>query len=190
MIIALIISAVVTGIITYVLSFKYETPSVKEKEEVEKTELKDSVISTPISGEIISLHDVNDEAFASEALGKGFGINPDEGKVFSPFDGKIVALFPTKHAIGLLSDSGAEILIHVGLNTVELNGKFFKSYVSKNQHVKKGQLLLEFDISQIQKAGYSTQVPVIVTNTFQYSSINNTKFGFAANGDNVLVAKI
>ncbi|MFQ6365528.1 beta-glucoside-specific PTS transporter subunit IIABC [Lactococcus lactis] len=190
MIIALIISAVVTGIITYALSFKYETPSVKEKEEVEKTVLKDSVISTPISGEIISLHDVNDEAFASEALGKGFGINPDEGKVFSPFDGKIVALFPTKHAIGLLSDSGAEILIHVGLNTVELNGKFLKSYVSKNQHVKKGQLLLKFDISQIQKAGYSTQVPVILTNTFQYSSINNTKFGFAANGDNVLVAKI
>ncbi|MDF2789350.1 MAG: bglP, partial [Neobacillus sp.] len=112
---------------------------------------------------------------------------PSEGEVFAPFDGKVVALFPTKHAIGLVSNTGVEILIHVGLNTVELNGQYFDALVEANQEVKKGQLLLTFDMKKIQEAGYSTQVPVVVTNTPQYSSIETIAQGNVGKAEDVLV---
>lgn len=93
------------------------------------------------------------------------GIIPREGKVYSPVNGTISSLFPTKHAIGILSDLGGEILIHVGIDTVNLEGKYFKNMVEEGQKVKRGELLLEFDISEIEKAGYKTVTPVIVVNT-------------------------
>ncbi|MBM6614874.1 PTS glucose transporter subunit IIA [Desemzia sp. RIT804] len=169
-IIALIISAAVTAVLTYVLSFRFE----KEEEgipEIKQIILEDTRMNSPIKGAVIPLSQVEDEAFASEALGKGFAIVPSEGKVFAPFDGKVVAVFPTKHGIGLVSNTGVEVLIHVGLNTVELNGEYFDALVEANQEVTKGQLLLTFDIEKIQEAGYSTQIPVVVTNTPQYSEV-------------------
>ncbi|MED4225424.1 beta-glucoside-specific PTS transporter subunit IIABC [Neobacillus cucumis] len=187
-IIALIISAVVTAIVTYVLSFKFEKDEeVNEVPEIKPVILGDTHLNSPIPGTVIPLSEVKDEAFASEALGKGFAVEPSEGKVFSPFDGKVVALFPTKHAIGLVSNTGVEILIHVGLNTVELNGQYFDALVEANQEVKKGQLLLTFDRKKIQEAGYSTQVPVIVTNTPQYSSIETIAQGNVGKAEDVLV---
>lgn len=169
-IIALIISAVVTAVLTYVLSFRFEKDE-EEIPEIKQIILEDTRMNSPIKGTVIPLNQVEDEAFASEALGKGFAVIPAEGKIFAPFDGKVVAVFPTKHAIGLVSNTGVEVLIHVGLNTVELNGQYFDALVDADQAITKGQLLLTFELEKIQEAGYSTQVPVVVTNTVQYSEI-------------------
>lgn len=186
--IALIISAVVSAVLTYILSFKFEKeveiPSVKE------VILEDTIVNNPIKGNVISLNDIKDEAFASGVLGKGFGIEPLEGKVIAPFNGEIVAIFPTKHAIGLVSDTGIELLIHVGLNTVELKGQYFDTLVESGQTVKKGQAILNFDLEKIREAGYETQVPVVITNTPQYSSIELTTKGQLANNEEVLIVKV
>ena len=143
-----------------------------------------------MKGKIIPLSEVNDEAFASEALGKGFAIEPVEGQVVAPFDGKIAAIFPTKHAIGLVSDTGVEILIHVGLNTVELKGQYFEVLVNADDTVKKGQPLLDVDLKSIQAAGYETQVPVVVTNSPQYSSIETITQGPTDCQEDILAVKV
>jgi len=189
-IIALIISAAVTAVLTYILSFKYEKDEITDVPEIKPIILEDTRLVSPIPGTVIPLSQVQDEAFASEALGKGFAVNPSEGEVFAPFNGKVVAVFPTKHAIGLVSDSGVEILIHVGLNTVELNGQYFDSLVESDQPVTKGQLLLTFDVKKIEAAGYPTQVPVVVTNTPQYSSIEMIKQGNVNKDEEVLIVKV
>ncbi|MCC8023881.1 MAG: beta-glucoside-specific PTS transporter subunit IIABC [Clostridium sp.] len=123
-----------------------------------------ATIEAPVKGEIVSLSEVNDETFASGILGKGFAVKPTEGKVYAPFDGECYTIFETLHAIGLVSDYGASLLIHVGLETVGLAGKPFKAYVKSGDKVKKGQLLLEFDINQIQESGCDTITPVLVVN--------------------------
>ncbi|WP_271001559.1 beta-glucoside-specific PTS transporter subunit IIABC [Listeria seeligeri] len=169
--IALIISASVTAIITYILSFKFEKEDENQIPEMKSVILENTTISSPVPGKVVPLSQVEDEAFASKALGKGFAVEPTIGEVYAPFDGKVVAIFPTKHAIGLVSDNGLEILIHVGLNTVELNGQYFETVIEAEQQVTKNQLLLTFDLEKIKAAGYVTQVPIVVTNTPQYSSI-------------------
>lgn len=200
--IAIILTAVISAALTYVLSFKFDKEDVEvvpdsvaaqveedtpaSEDEDSEAALEDVVVSNPIKGEIIPLSQVQDEAFASEALGKGFGIEPSEGIVVAPFDGKVATIFPSKHAIGLVSDSGAEVLIHVGLNTVELNGKYFESFVEAEQEVKKGDKLVTFEIDKIKEAGYPTQVPVVVTNTQQYSTIELLNEGESDQGEPVL----
>lgn len=187
-VIALLISAVVSAVLTYILSFKFEKevdlPSVKE------VILEDATVSNPIKGNIIPLNEVKDGAFASGALGKGFAIEPIEGKVIAPFNGKIEAVFPTKHAIGLVSETGIELLIHVGLNTVELKGQYFDTLVEPGQTVKKGQAILNFDLEKIKESGYETQVPVVITNSPQYSSIDLTNKGKLLNNEEVLIVKV
>lgn len=126
------------------------------------------VLFSPFNGEIKALSSIQDAAFASGALGHGVAVEPSEGKLFSPLSGTVTALFPTNHAIGITSDNGAEILIHIGMDTVQLEGKFFTAHVSQGARVEKGQLLIEFDISGIQGAGYIVTTPVIVTNKDQY----------------------
>ncbi|MGO2964155.1 MAG: beta-glucoside-specific PTS transporter subunit IIABC [Carnobacterium maltaromaticum] len=187
-VIALLISAVVSAVLTYILSFKFEKevdlPSVKE------VILEDATVSNLIKGNIIPLNEVKDGAFASGALGKGFAIEPIEGKVIAPFNGKIEAVFPTKHAIGLVSETGIELLIHVGLNTVELKGQYFDTLVEPGQTVKKGQAILNFDLEKIKESGYETQVPVVITNSPQYSSIELTNKGKLLNNEEVLIVKV
>lgn len=187
-VLALLISAVVSAVLTYILSFKFEKevdlPSVKE------VILEDATVSNPIKGNIIPLNEVKDGAFASGALGKGFAIEPIEGKVIAPFNGKIEAVFPTKHAIGLVSETGIELLIHVGLNTVELKGQYFDTLVEPEQTVKKGQAILNFDLEKIKESGYETQVPVVITNSPQYSSIELTNKGKLLNNEEVLIVKV
>lgn len=168
-VIALIISAVVSGVMTYLLSFKYETSLKTPKVAVDGGE---TIIAAPIPGKIIDLKAVKDEAFASGALGQGFAIQPTDGRVNAPFDGQVVALFPTNHAIGLKSDTGVELLIHIGLNTVDLNGKYFEAFVKLNDRVKKDQLLIMFDVAKIAAAGYDTTVPVVVTNSNDAKAID------------------
>ena len=121
-------------------------------------------IEAPIPGEVIPLTEVKDQTFASGVLGEGYAIVPSEGKVYAPFDGTCDNLFDTLHAMGLVSDSGVELLIHVGLETVGLNGAPFRAHIKSGDKFKKGDLLLEFDIDAIKAAGCETQTPVIVTN--------------------------
>lgn len=120
-------------------------------------------IVSPASGKLKLITEVPDEAFSSKAMGDGFAVEPQNGEVYSPADGTIEALFPTMHAIGMKCSNGIEILIHVGVNTVELNGEGFESFISKGQKVKAGQLLLKFDIETIKMKVPSTDIIVILT---------------------------
>lgn len=160
---------------SFVLSFIL-TPAYEASEMVEDTAgstLSDgkTEIAAPIPGKVIPLIDVKDPTFASGVLGEGFAIEPSEGKVYAPFDGTCDNLFDTLHAMGLVSDSGVELLIHVGLETVGLGGKPFTAHIKTGEKFKKGDLLLEFDIDAIKAAGCETQSPVIVTNAEDLSSV-------------------
>ena len=149
---------------------------------------KDKVYS-PLKGEAIALSDVKDQTFASGVLGQGFAVVPAAGKVVAPFDGKVTTLFETKHAIGLTSDAGIEVLVHVGLNTVALEGKYFKALVSEGDNVKAGQPLLTFDVKAIAAEGYDLTTPVVVTNPDDYAGIEVLCHGKVGFGDAVLLAK-
>lgn len=130
-------------------------------------------ISTPMNGKLVLLEDVEDEVFASGTVGKGAAIQPLEGIVKAPFDGEVIVAFPSKHAIGLRSDSGIEVLIHVGLNTVMLDGKYFNAHVKQGDRVGKGDVLLAFDMDKIKEAGYALTTPVLVTNAQDMKIIVN-----------------
>lgn len=121
----------------------------------------------PANGTVIALEQVEDEAFAQGAVGKGTAILPADGKIYAPAGGQITMVFPTKHALGMQCANGLELLIHVGLNTVKLKGKHFTAHVKEGDTVKKGQFLLECDIEQVQQAGYPLTTPVLVTNADQ-----------------------
>lgn len=125
-------------------------------------------IASPLEGEILPLEKAQDQAFAGGLMGQGVVIEPTSGRVTAPFDGEVSLLFPTKHAIGLISDEGIEVLIHLGMDTVKLKGKYFTAHVKQGDHVKQGQLLAEFDLKAIKAAGYSMQTPVIVTNSHHF----------------------
>lgn len=141
-------------------------------------------IAAPANGTVIALEQVEDEAFAQGAVGQGAAILPTDGKIYAPADGQISMVFPTGHAVGMQCNNGAELLIHVGLNTVELKGKYFTVHVKDGDTVKKVQLLLECDIEQVRKAGYPLTTPVLVTNTdaFQVTCL-------AANGADIAVGQ-
>ena len=128
-------------------------------------------VASPLNGDIVPLSEVNDETFASEVMGKGVAINPTEGKVVSPINGTVQMIFKTKHAIGLKSDDGTELLIHIGMDTVQLEGRHFEAYVKDGDKVKVGDTLVKFDIDAIKKAGYEVITPIIVTNTMDYLEI-------------------
>ena len=147
-------------------------------------------IYSPIKGKIVKLENVLDEAFSSGAVGKGIAIEPSEdGKVFAPFDGVIETAFPTKHAIGLTSDKGAEILIHIGMDTVKLDGKYFTSHIEEGQKIKKGDLLMEFETEKIREAGYSAITPIVITNFENYGDIEETSADYINVGDILLNIK-
>ncbi len=165
--------AVIAGfVVTYLVGFEddvIDNPSPDKKFNKQKTNKE--TIGSPLEGKVIPLSQVKDAAFSAGVMGKGASIEPTLGEVRAPFDGMIMILFPTKHAVGLISSEGTELLIHIGIDTVQLEGKYFESFVKQGQSVKKGDLLLKFDIERIQNAGYSTQVPIIVTNTQDYMDI-------------------
>lgn len=180
-IIAILISVVITGVLTYVLSFKFE----KKTNETEITTGK-VTINSPIKGEVLSLSEASDDVFSSGALGKGVVIHPTEGKVYAPISGVVSTLFPTKHAIGIVSDSGVEVLIHIGIDTVDLNGKYYEGFVKQGDHVSTGELLIKCDLEEIQKAGYSTETMVIITNSDKYEDIKVDKNNAADINNGVL----
>ena len=158
--------------------------------EVKSNSLKKVVISSPIKGETIKLEDIEDAAFATGVLGQGLAIKPTEGKVVAPVSGEITTLFPSLHAIGITSDEGVEILIHVGLDTVQLEGKGFKAHVKQGDKIVKGQELVTFDIDFIQESGYSIVTPVVVTNYNDYFEIAATESESLELGDKAITVII
>ena len=148
----------------------------EDEESVEDTPalLEDIVICSPLKGDVLELAQVEDAAFSAGILGKGCAIIPAEGEVYAPVDGILTTLFPTKHALGITSDDGVEVLIHIGLNTVQLNGEGFTAHVQQGARVSRGQHLLSFDLADLKDKGYCLQTPVIITNTNNYLEILST----------------
>ncbi|MFM9277471.1 beta-glucoside-specific PTS transporter subunit IIABC [Paenibacillus jiagnxiensis] len=184
-IVAIIIAYIFSAVGTYFFGFhdsmeKEMVATIEERQEqpaddkaaaaVARTEQ----VASPLSGNVKLLSEVADEAFSSEAMGKGIAIIPDDGKLIAPFAGTVANAFRTGHAIGLISDQGTELLVHIGLDTVKLKGQHFKMHIAEGDRIEKGQLLVEFDIQKIKELGYDTITPVIVTNTPVYSDIKTT----------------
>ena len=184
-VVAIVIAFVLT-MITYKDEEKKPAAKIEEKPAASGKSMKKSMIVSPLKGMVKPLSEVEDEAFSSGALGQGIAIEPMEGKLTAPADGTISAFFPTGHAIGMTTEDGAEILMHVGMDTVKLEGKYFTPKAKQGDHVKKGQVLLEFDIQKIKKAGYSTVTPVLITNSDQYTDIVPTDAKQANRGDTIL----
>ncbi|MFS7255111.1 PTS beta-glucoside transporter subunit IIABC [Carnobacterium divergens] len=167
------IGIVIAVVIAFILTFFFWKDDVVEEEieiEIPKVMNKD-IITSPVKGTVASLSTSKDDAFSSGALGKGVVISPENGKVVAPFDGTVMTVFPTKHAIGLISDNGMELLIHIGLDTVQLEGKYFETFVKQGDKVTRGQTLVTFDKEAIEAAGFSTEIPVIITNSDDYLDI-------------------
>ncbi len=144
------------------------------------------VLGSPVTGKVISLSQVEDEAFSSEALGKGIAFDPTEGAVYSPADGTVSAIFPTGHAIGISTEDGAEVLIHVGMDTVKLNGEGFCTLVKDGETVKKGQKLITVDIDLVKSKGYSLVTPMVITNTDAYQKIIVMEHDSVEAGTNII----
>lgn len=140
------------------------TGNTTASNQVAATKVEKEEVLSPLKGEVKPLSEVKDEAFASGALGHGIAIEPSEGKLYAPADGTVSALFPTKHAIGITTDTGADILIHIGMDTVQLEGKHFIVHTTQGELVKKGQLLIEFDMDEIANSGKLLTTPIVITN--------------------------
>ena len=150
---------IITFIITYFIGF----------EDIEDDQVMS--ISSPVRGEAIELENVHDEAFSTKMMGEGFAVIPSEGKVIAPFNAQVTSLFPTNHAIGLTSTNGVELLIHIGIDTVNLNGKYFNPKVKQGDYISKGDTLIEFDLASIIQEGYDVTTMITITNTNQYEKI-------------------
>lgn len=175
------ISMVVAFVLTMILyKDKEEVKEVENKvkeetKEVKSTKLEKEVVVSPIKGKVLNLSDIEDAAFSSGVLGQGVAIIPSDGKVVAPVNGVVTTLFPSLHAIGILSDEGVEVLIHIGLNTVQLEGRGFESCIKQGDRITKGQAILKFDIDVIKEAGYSVVTPIVVTNSSQFLDVVQTE---------------
>lgn len=189
----LLMMAVSLGVsfaLTWMFGYKDEE-KVQKKETAETITKSDSesespLLFSPLEGTAIPMDQVKDETFAAEVLGKGVAVIPEKGRVKAPCNGVVETVFDTKHAIGLKADNGAELLIHIGVNTVELGGKYYETHVSEGDHVKAGQLLITFDMDRIKEEGYDVTTPLIVTNTDEYQDIKVLKTGKVNYKDHVL----
>lgn len=178
-IIMIVVSFVASFVLTFIFGFEDAEPEQEEKKteskEAEKTQQNNTKplvekieLCAPVSGTVKALSDVPDKTFAEKVLGDGAAIIPEEGKIYAPADGTVANIMDSKHGIMFVTDSGAEVLIHIGLDTVNLKGKYFKSYVSDGDKVKKGTLLVEFDLEAIKGEGYNLITPMVVTNISDY----------------------
>lgn len=177
-------------ILSYI-SFKPERNSEK-KEEDESADIESKLqgqtvsVYAPVDGDVVMLSDVSDQAFAGGAVGRGVAIIPSNGYFVSPVKGEVVMVFETKHAVGVKSDEGAEVLIHVGIDTVQLEGKYFDALVKQGDRVEVGTPLLNVDIESIKNAGYDIVTPVVITNTLEYSDVLNVTKGATLKGKPIL----
>ncbi len=173
-----------------------EEKAEKEAEKKAETEIAeldpseaDILIGSPIEGEAVSMTKVNDEVFSSMALGNGVAIIPEKGEVVAPEDCTVTLIYPTLHALGLMLDNGVEMIIHVGINTVQLEGKYFEKFVEEGAHIKKGTKILSFDIDALKKEGYDTIVPIIVSNTPVFQQVSGIAGKKAALNTSVIAIK-
>ena len=169
-----LIAGAVSLVVGFVLTMIFYKTNDQQVENKEVTKLEEETILAPIKGEVKPIEESSDAAFASGALGKGVVILPEEGKVYAPVTGTVTVLFPSLHAIGIMSDAGVELLIHIGINTVQLNGEGFTAHIKQGDQIKQGQLLVEFDMNKIKEAGYSLETPVLVTNYADLKEVKNT----------------
>lgn len=175
-IVALVVAFVAAAVGTYF--FGYNPAKNEQSSEAKETtkrmieEGHEDNVYSPLNGEIVNLSDVPDKVFSTGGLGSGLAIIPSKGELTAPADGEITVVFPTGHAIGMITESGMEILMHIGLDTVELNGKYYDVRVEVGQQVLKGDLLVKFDIENIQNSGYNPITPILITNANQYQEIN------------------
>lgn len=198
-IITVLIAFVVAFVVAWILGIKEDVKQEKESapsaatvssgtvassataESANVSSAEPNTVYSPLEGESVPLNSANDQTFASGILGNGVAVKPSAGRVVAPFSGEVSTLFDTKHAIGLTSDDGVELLIHVGLNTVELDGRYYDAKVKMGDSVEIGQTLIEFDKDKIEKAGYETITPVIISNIDSYKGMDETlgkvKFG-------------
>lgn len=181
-ILATLVAMAIGFIATYV-TYKDDAPV---KKNVLSGSQKQIVITSPIQGEAKDLEEVEDEVFSGGVLGNGVAILPTKGEVVAPCDGKVMTFYPTGHAMGIKSDDGAEILIHIGMDTVKLEGKYFTPKIKQGDSVRKGQVLLTFDIEGIKKAGYSILSPIIITNGGDYNDVIPEGHGPVTNDSTII----
>ena len=179
------------GFVLTMIFYRDETKADPLPEETEKTVKKGGkiVIASPLSGKTVPLSEIKDEAFSSGALGEGIAVMPEEGAVYAPVDGTISAFFQTGHAIGMTTENGVQLLIHVGMDTVQLEGKGFKPLAAAGDIVKKGQKLLEFDMDFIKKQGYSLVTPVLVANSSEFDQIICEEKNHVQQGETLLTVE-
>lgn len=195
----ILLTVVVTFIATVIIGFEDitdededENTAVAASEESAPKPLpmeKEVYVASPMEGKCIPLKDVKDATFSQEILGKGAAVIPEKGEVVAPFDGKIDVMFETGHAIGISSEDGVELLIHVGMDTVNLEGKYFYPKKSSGDSVKKGEVILEFNKDEIIKAGYDITTPIIVSNTDAYADVSSAAFGLVKELDKIIVIR-
>lgn len=181
---------VVGCVVTMILGIDENNTEQKTSNVNSAQSVSNESILNPISGEIEDLTQAHDPAFADGSMGDGFVIEPSSGDVYAPFDGEVTMLFNTKHAIGLTSDKGVQVMIHIGIDTVKLNGKYFESYVKQGAKIKQGQKLLHFNLNEIKKAGYDCSTVVIVTNTKDYQSVELLNAGKNDHGSVTLKVQV
>lgn len=150
--------------------------------------IKQEIIASPLAGELITQENIEDQVFASGAMGKAIAVNPTEGAVYAPANATVTTIFPTGHAIGLTTDNGTEILIHIGLDTVELNGEGFEKLVETDDQVEAGQKLITFDMDLIKERGFSVQTPIVITNMDELEDVLFTDETTVTPGDYLLTA--
>ena len=186
-----VIGITLAFVITYFLG-------IDEKNDIEiheknssntENEAEDIIIKSCIEGEVIELSKVKDEAFASGSIGKGVGIIPQKGVLYAPADGEISTVFVTGHAVGMVTDKEAEILMHIGINTVEMNGEGFIKKVKDGQKVKAGDILIEFDMEKIKRAGYNTTTMMVISNSEEYSDIGVLNLGEVKQNNDILIIR-
>ena len=183
--------------LTYAFGYKEETEVAEETTSEEATEVNEEIpaalqnetIQTPIVGDVVALSNVNDPVFSSGAMGQGIAVKPSQDLVYAPADAEVTIVFPTGHAYGLRTANGAEILIHVGIDTVSMNGEGFNHKVAQGDKVKAGDVLGTFDSAKIAAAGLDNTTMVIVTNTADFASVNPVAFGSVAKGDAIIEVK-
>lgn len=170
-------------------SDKIEEKPQTEGAENTETNSKTITLYSHMNGTAVKLEDVEDEVFSQKILGEGAAVEPSEGKLYAPCDGKIDSVFDTKHAVNMVSDDGVEILLHIGIDTVKLGGQYFEAHVSDGQEVKKGDLLISFDMDKIKAAGYKVTTPIIIGNTDDYASVEPVAQNSVLAGDMILKIK-
>ena len=182
-----IVSVLISFAVAFILTYVYGKGHLKEEvAEQEELSLKDEIIVSPVNGTPESLTKVNDQVFSAKLMGDGAAVIPSDGTIYSPVNGTVTIVYETKHAYGIKSDNGAGVLIHIGLDTVNLKGEHFESFVKQGQRVEKGDKLGSVDLDAVKKAGYDTTVMVVITNTPNYANVQRITDAGDKHGDKLI----